>query len=165
MTQKKPTLGRGLADLLGQARTPPPHTPAGFPTGADADPGAAAASNPAVHGEELALLPVELLQRGRYQPRTDLRTDTLNDLADSIRVQGIIQPILVRPLSAPAAEAGGAGAAGTGAAGAGRGTEQRYEIIAGERRWRAATLAGLTEVPAMRPPWPWHSSRTSSARI
>ena len=140
MTQKKPTLGRGLADLLGQARTAPPHAPAAFPTGA----GGTGAGMPAVHGEELALLPVELLQRGRYQPRTDLRTDTLNDLADSIRVQGIIQPILVRPVSAPAADAASAGAVG-----AGRATEQRYEIIAGERRWRAATLAGLTEVPAI----------------
>ncbi len=114
MTQKKPTLGRGLADLLGQAR----------PTAPAADRVA-----PLV-GEQLARLPVELLQRGRYQPRTDLRSDTLNELAESIRQQGIIQPIVVRPL-------GGAG------------TEQRYEIIAGERRWRAAQLAGLTEIPAI----------------
>jgi ParB family chromosome partitioning protein len=116
MTQKRPTLGRGLADLLGQAR-PAPMLPGG-------------ATTPPV-GERLAKLPVELLQRGRYQPRADMRTDTLAELADSIRKQGVIQPVIVRPL--------------TGAPGA----EQRYEIIAGERRWRAAQLAGLTEVPAV----------------
>ncbi len=121
MSQKKPTLGRGLADLLGQARTAPP-----------APAGTAASSGPAgvPRGDQLARLPVELLQRGRYQPRADLRNDTLGELADSIRQQGVIQPILVRPV------------------GAGPG-EQRYEIIAGERRWRAAQLAGLTEVPAI----------------
>ncbi len=119
MTQKKATLGRGLADLLGQAR---PHPPALAPSGT--------ASGTGSVGEQLARLPVELLQRGRYQPRTDLRTDTLNELAESIRQQGVIQPIVVRPV-------GGAGA------------EQRYEIIAGERRWRAAQLAGLSEIPAI----------------
>ena len=119
MTQKKPTLGRGLADLLGQARPTPPR--------ADAAGGAPAAA-PA--GERLLKLPVDLLQRGRYQPRADVRSDTLDELADSIRQQGVIQPILVRPV-------------------AGSGTEQRYEIIAGERRWRAAQLAGLGEIPAI----------------
>ncbi|MBV6417860.1 MAG: putative chromosome-partitioning protein ParB [Steroidobacteraceae bacterium] len=118
MTQKKTTLGRGLADLLGQATqraqaTPPP-------------PGAARV------GEELARLPLELLQRGRYQPRTDMRPESLQELADSIRAQGIVQPIVVRPL-----------------AGAGEGASQRYEIIAGERRWRAAQIAGLAEIPAV----------------
>ena len=114
MTQKKPTLGRGLADLLGRARSNPPH----------------ATSTPLTGGDQLARLPVELLQRGRYQPRTDVRMDTLNELADSIRQQGVIQPIVVRPVT-------------------GAGAEQRYEIIAGERRWRAAQLAGLTEIPAI----------------
>ena len=128
MSQKKPTLGRGLADLLGQARSSAPAS------GAAA--GTAAAGLP--RGDQLAKLPVELLQRGRYQPRADLRQDTLGELADSIKRQGVIQPILVRPVG----PAGGAGsAAGT--------AEQRYEIIAGERRWRAAQLAGLTEVPAI----------------
>ncbi|MGB7213520.1 MAG: ParB/RepB/Spo0J family partition protein, partial [Gammaproteobacteria bacterium] len=74
-------------------------------------------------------LPVDLLQRGRYQPRVDMREETLAELADSIRKQGIVQPIVVRPLK------------GTG--------ETRYEIIAGERRWRAAQLAGLEKVPAV----------------
>jgi ParB family chromosome partitioning protein len=112
MTQKKPTLGRGLADLLGQSRS------------------SSAARPPAA--DELANLPVDLLQRGRYQPRLDMRPESLNELADSIRAQGIVQPIVVRPLSPT--QAGGA---------------QRYEIIAGERRWRAAQIAGLSEVPAV----------------
>ena len=116
MTQKKPTLGRGLADLLGQARSTPPAA-----TETDA---------PAAMGERLMRLPLDLLQRGRYQPRADMRADTLDELAESIRQQGVIQPIVVRPV-------------------AGGGTEQRYEIIAGERRWRAAQLAGLSELPAI----------------
>jgi ParB family chromosome partitioning protein len=120
MTQKRPTLGRGLADLLGQARPSAP-APVAAPPG----------STLVAGGEQLARLPVELLQRGRYQPRADLRPDTLAELADSIRKQGIVQPIIVRPI--------------VGAAGA----EQRYEIIAGERRWRAAQQAGLTEIPAV----------------
>ena len=125
MSQKKPALGRGLADLLGQAR-PLVSTAAGT---AAVSSGTAAA---ALRGDQLARLPVELLQRGRYQPRADMRNDTLEELAASIRAQGVIQPILVRPV-----------------AGAGAGSEQRYEIIAGERRWRAAQLAGLTEIPSI----------------
>jgi ParB family chromosome partitioning protein len=120
MNQKRPSLGRGLADLLGQARQPP--APIAAPSAAGAPAGVAA-------GERLAQLPVELLQRGRYQPRDDMRADTLAELADSIRKQGVIQPILVRPLAGPG--------------------EQRYEIIAGERRWRAAQQAGLLAVPAV----------------
>jgi ParB family chromosome partitioning protein len=127
MTQKRPTLGRGLADLLGQARhVPPAAAPA---SGGNA---AASAGTAAPVGERLAQLPVELLQRGRYQPRDDMRSDTLAELADSIRKQGIIQPILVRPIS-----------------GGSTGAEQRYEIIAGERRWRAAQQAGLMAVPVV----------------
>jgi ParB family chromosome partitioning protein len=118
MTQKKTTLGRGLADLLGQAaqRAQVVAPAAGVPRS----------------GEELAKLPLDLLQRGRYQPRTDMRPESLQELADSIKAQGIVQPIVVRPL-----------------AGAGEGATQRYEIIAGERRWRAAQLAGLAEIPAV----------------
>jgi ParB family transcriptional regulator, chromosome partitioning protein len=127
MTQKRPTLGRGLADLLGQAR----------PVAATA-PSATAIETAVPAGERLQRLPVELLQRGRYQPRADLRTDTLEELSDSIRRQGVIQPIVVRPI-------GG----GTGDAPFGTGSEQRYEIIAGERRWRAAQMAGLQEIPAI----------------
>jgi ParB family chromosome partitioning protein len=71
---------------------------------------------------------VDLLSRGQYQPRQDMRQDTLEELADSIRAQGVVQPILVRHLS---------------------GDSGRYEIIAGERRWRAAQMAGLGEIPAV----------------
>lgn len=83
-------------------------------------------------GEVLARLPLDLLQRGKYQPRTDMRQETLQELADSIKAQGVIQPIVVRPVGTPAV-----------------GESQRYEIIAGERRWRAAQLAGLGEIPAV----------------
>ena len=82
--------------------------------------------------EELARLPLDVLQRGRYQPRLDMRPESLAELADSIRAQGVVQPIVVRPLAAPAA-----------------GESQRYEIIAGERRWRAAQIAGLARIPAV----------------
>jgi ParB family chromosome partitioning protein len=75
---------------------------------------------------------VDLLQRGKYQPRIDMRPETLQELADSIKAQGVVQPIVVRPLDS---------AGGTG--------HTRYEIIAGERRWRAAQLAGLHEIPAV----------------
>jgi len=81
-------------------------------------------------GEGLRNLPVELLQRGQYQPRVDIRQDTLEDLAKSIKAQGVVQPIVARPI------------------GEVRGT-QRYEIVAGERRWRAAQMAGLQEIPAV----------------
>jgi ParB family transcriptional regulator, chromosome partitioning protein len=112
---KKPTLGRGLADLLGQAVARP-----------------SVAASP---GEELARLPLDVLQRGRYQPRTDMRADSLSELADSIKAQGVVQPIVVRALEP--------------AAGGAPGAPQRYEIIAGERRWRAAQMAGLAEIPAV----------------
>ena len=75
-------------------------------------------------------IPVDLLQRGQYQPRIDMRQDTLENLAHSIKAQGVVQPIVVRPIS-------------------GKGNEQRYEIVAGERRWRAAQLAGLQKIPAV----------------
>jgi ParB family transcriptional regulator, chromosome partitioning protein len=116
---RKPTLGRGLADLLGQ--TMARNAPAG-----------AAAEPAAPRGEELARLPLDLLQRGRYQPRMDMRPETLAELAASIKAQGVVQPIVVRPLEPP-----------------GSGAPQRYEIIAGERRWRAAQMAGLEHIPAV----------------
>lgn len=75
---------------------------------------------------ELKELPIEFLQRGRYQPRRDFPQESLQELADSIRAQGIMQPIVVRPVG-----------------------EHKYEIIAGERRWRAAQLAELDKVPAL----------------
>jgi ParB family chromosome partitioning protein len=121
MSQKKPPLGRGLAELLG--RTLPV---------ADADSPAAATSPRRDSDEQLAHLPLDLLQRGRYQPRLDMRAESLTELAVSIRAQGVVQPIVVRPI----------GAADD------RGV-QRYEIIAGERRWRAAQQAGLADIPAI----------------
>jgi ParB family chromosome partitioning protein len=82
--------------------------------------------------EELARVPLDLLQRGRYQPRLDMRPESLTELAESIRAQGVVQPIVVRPIG----EADERGV-------------QRYEIIAGERRWRAAQQAGLRDIPAV----------------
>jgi len=124
MIHKKPTLGRGLADLLGQSTSRP-----SLATGTN---GTAAA--PVSVGEELAKLPLDLLQRGKYQPRVDMRPETLQELADSIKAQGVVQPIVVRPIDVP---------------GGGTGSSQHYEIVAGERRWRAAQMAGLTEIPAV----------------
>lgn len=120
MIKKRGGLGRGLDALLGAgaaARSGIGSGGTGADDGTTPDPSAA---------ETLRLLPVERIQRGRYQPRQDFREDTLQELAASIRVQGVVQPVLVRPL-------GG----------------DRYELIAGERRWRAAQLAGLREVPAV----------------
>ncbi len=120
MSLKKPALGRGLGALLGETAA----------RQVTANAAAVAASRPTA--DALTKLPLDLLQRGKYQPRTDMRQDSLTELADSIRAQGIVQPIVVRPL-------------GT----AGPTESQRYEIIAGERRWRAAQLAGLAEIPAI----------------
>lgn len=77
-------------------------------------------------GESLQNLKTALLQPGKYQPRTRMDKESLAELADSIKVQGVMQPVLVRLVSAG-----------------------RYEIIAGERRWRAAQMAGLSEIPAL----------------
>lgn len=126
MATKKRGLGRGLDALLGSSakgaaakRKPPaaaPDEPGGTP--------------PASEREGLRELPVDLIQRGKYQPRQDMHTESLQDLADSIRAQGVVQPIVVRPIEHS-------------------GNQTRYEIIAGERRWRAAQLAGLQEIPAV----------------
>jgi ParB family chromosome partitioning protein len=83
------------------------------------------------NGDGLRNIPVDLLQRGQYQPRVDMRQDTLEDLAASIRAQGVVQPIVARPV-----QKGHTGI-------------QHYEIVAGERRWRAAQMAGLEEIPAV----------------
>ena len=127
MNQKKPSLGRGLDALLGQM-APARHAAAGA-GGSPTEP-----APRTVPGDELRRLPLDVLQRGRYQPRVDMRQETLEDLANSIRAQGVVQPIVVRPLEMPGAPVG---------------PETRYEIIAGERRWRAAQLAGLAEIPAI----------------
>jgi len=75
---------------------------------------------------ELKKLPVEFMQRGRYQPRRDMDPAALQELADSIKLQGVMQPIVVRPVG-----------------------EHKYEIVAGERRWRATQLAGLDTIPVI----------------
>ena len=80
--------------------------------------------------DAMATLPVGAIRPGKYQPRTRMDEQALNELAASIRVQGLMQPLLVRPV------------------GAAQGRDQ-YELIAGERRWRAAQLAGLAEVPVL----------------
>jgi len=74
----------------------------------------------------LHTLPIEYMQRGKYQPRKDINPEKLQELSDSIKAQGIIQPIVVRQIA-----------------------HEKYEIVAGERRWRAAQLAGLSQVPVV----------------
>jgi len=109
MATKKRGLGRGLDALLGGASV-------------------AAIQEEVAHADvhELQQLPVDVIQRGKYQPRRDIDPVTLDELANSIRTQGVMQPIVVRSI-------------GSG----------RYEIIAGERRWRASQQAGLDKIPAM----------------
>ncbi|MES9964936.1 MAG: ParB/RepB/Spo0J family partition protein [Candidatus Sedimenticola sp. 20ELBAFRAG] len=111
MAAKKRGLGRGLDALLGGAAKEGEQT---------ATEGAASTA------ESLTSLPVDLIERGRYQPRRDFNPESLQELADSIAAQGVVQPIVVRPVD------GG-----------------RYEIIAGERRWRATQQAGLDEIPVV----------------
>jgi len=106
MAGKKRGLGRGLDALLGASVAPT----------ADGE----------SQDQILKELPVDLVQRGKYQPRRDMDPQALEELAGSIRAQGVMQPIVVRPIG-----------------------EGRYEIIAGERRWRASQLAGLDSIPAV----------------
>ena len=115
MVVKKRGLGRGLDALLGAANA------------ADTTPGHNnSESGGGLAGEQLKVLPVDLIQRGKYQPRRDMDPDSLQELADSIKVQGVLQPIIVRSIS-----------------------DKKYEIIAGERRWRATQLAGLDDIPVI----------------
>ncbi|MGH8278641.1 MAG: ParB/RepB/Spo0J family partition protein [Gammaproteobacteria bacterium] len=115
MVVRRKGLGRGLDALLGSALPP-----AGEDT-----------------VEELRQIPVDLIQPGKYQPRTHMHPESLQDLADSIKAQGLVQPIVVRVLAADGVDP-------QQPAGA-----RRYEIIAGERRWRAAQMAGLHQIPAV----------------
>ncbi len=108
MAAKKRGLGRGLDALLG-----------GMQNAQEAD-------SPGDSRDGLHRLPVDLIQRGRYQPRREFDPDTLRELADSIAAQGVIQPVVVRPVE-----------------------NDRFELIAGERRWRAAQQAGLDEIPVV----------------
>ncbi len=122
MSTRKKGLGKGLDALLGAASKK-----AQLAAVAATDAGLAAdAATAVVTTDALRELPVEFLQRGRYQPRRDFAEDKLAELAESIKAQGMMQPIVVRPIS-----------------------EKRYEIIAGERRWRAAQLAGMEKVPCV----------------
>ena len=109
MNAKKKRLGRGLDALLGGSEVE--QKTQAENTASDSAPNT---------------LPIEKLQRGEYQPRTNMDQESLEELAASIKSQGIIQPILVRPIAG-----------------------DQYEIIAGERRWRAAQIAQLDEVPVL----------------
>ena len=111
MAVKKTGLGRGLEELLSTTDYEPAAPPS---------------------QQALRSLPLDLLVRGTYQPRQDIRRESLEELAASIRAQGIVQPIIVRSLNR-------GGVSGPG----------KYEIVAGERRWRAAQMAGLTDVPVV----------------
>jgi ParB family transcriptional regulator, chromosome partitioning protein len=118
MPVKKRGLGRGLSDiglneLLSRMTT-------------DIKPVQVAEKQPEEEAVKLKQLPVDSIEPGKYQPRRELKEQSLQELAESIRSQGIIQPIVVRALP-----------------------DDRYEIIAGERRWRAAKLANLTEIPVI----------------
>ena len=108
---KRRGLGRGLDALLGDAPR-----------------------NHAVSEESYREIPLHLIEKGRYQPRREMRPEALEELAASIRSQGVMQPVVVRALGRKAGDQEGA---------------EHFELIAGERRWRAAQLAGLTNIPAM----------------
>ncbi|MDT7833800.1 ParB/RepB/Spo0J family partition protein [Aquabacterium sp. OR-4] len=129
MVTKKPKgLGLGLEALLGPKVSDAPAAPAGQPT----------------------TLKLDRLQAGKYQPRTRMDEGSLYELAESIKSQGIMQPILVRPLGGPDRTAGDGKSQGPSpATGALSDSTRQYEIIAGERRFRAARLAGLDEVPVL----------------
>jgi ParB family chromosome partitioning protein len=115
MSVRKKGLGRGLDALLGARQLEP-----------EAADTPEQATSSASASETITILPIELIQRGRYQPRRDFDPESLRELADSIAAQGVIQPIVVRPIG-----------------------ERRYEIVAGERRWRAAQQTGLSEIPVV----------------
>jgi len=125
MNAKKKGLGRGLDALLGGVRE------IELPISNTQDPdlivsGTTDAESSRASQERIYKLPVERIRRGRYQPRRDFNPDSLRELADSIAAQGVLQPIVVRPVG-----------------------EEGYEIIAGERRWRAAQQAGLADIPVV----------------
>ncbi|MBB1481332.1 ParB/RepB/Spo0J family partition protein [Pseudoalteromonas sp. SG41-2] len=119
MSAKKRGLGRGLDALLSSSK-PAPSARTEQPNVSEQDVIIQSTSS------ELQKLPIEFLHSGKYQPRKDMSEEALEELASSIRSQGIIQPIVVRPVA-----------------------ENSYEIIAGERRWRAAQIAKLDVVPCI----------------
>jgi ParB family transcriptional regulator, chromosome partitioning protein len=120
MSSKRKGLGKGLDALLGAGLGITSPAPNNASTAADAD------SKLEYRDGKLAHIPVELIQRGKYQPRRDMNPEALEELAESIKAQGVMQPVVVRSI-------------GNG----------RYELIAGERRWRATQLAGLDKIPAV----------------
>jgi|TARA_B110001454_G_scaffold19934_1_gene18695 ParB family chromosome partitioning protein len=119
MTEKR-KLGKGLDALLSVGST---ETMASL---LDKPKGRTFPAASADKDGDLKHIPIDLIQRGKYQPRTDLHEEALEELANSIKVQGVMQPIVIRPI-----------------------TSNRYEIIAGERRWRACQIAGLDTIPAL----------------
>jgi len=118
MSVKKKGLGRGLDALLGGMQE--------LESGAEVGDGETGIERETPAVSEVTRLPIDLIAHGRYQPRREFDPDSLRELADSIAAQGVIQPIVVRPVAAG-----------------------RYEIVAGERRWRASQQAGLTEIPVV----------------
>ncbi|WP_110673741.1 ParB/RepB/Spo0J family partition protein [Salinicola sp. RZ23] len=126
MTTRKRPLGRGLDALIGSSARR--RDGGATESAVAADDAAPAQALPAGEGggERLERLPLRQLTRGKYQPRRDIQPEALEELADSIRAQGVMQPIVVRQIGA-----------------------ERYEIIAGERRWRASQLAELETIPAV----------------
>jgi len=120
---KKRGLGRGLDALLGDALA---HNKPAAKAEVSIQPSEAGGQTDIKH------LPLEFIQPGQYQPRKDMHQEALEELAASIKAQGLMQPIVIRPLTSEET-----------------GKDSRYEIIAGERRWRATQLAGLDTVPAI----------------
>ncbi|MCK5091361.1 MAG: ParB/RepB/Spo0J family partition protein, partial [Gammaproteobacteria bacterium] len=125
MNIKKRGLGRGLDALLSgtATRTAATKVAVGEPSGTITE---IKDDSSNITDGQLRKLPLDIIQRGQYQPRMDMHSETLDELAESIRAQGVVQPIVVRPIA-----------------------RDKYEIIAGERRWRASQLAGLDKVPAV----------------
>ncbi len=116
--KRKRGLDRGLDALLSESNAPAEEV--------SLDAGEQPEETQPADGQ-LRQIPIEFMQRGRYQPRKDMSSEALEELAESIRTQGVMQPIVVRPLAG----------------------SNNYELIAGERRWRAAQMAGLESIPAI----------------
>ena len=135
MTTKKRGLGRGLDALLGTGNASSQENPGRAKKRScrrscdQPGSGRRVLGSQAIAGDEnnsLKYLPVEFIQPGKYQPRLDMRPESLEELANSIKAQGVMQPIVVRSISS-----------------------DMYEIVAGERRWRASQLAGLDKIPVI----------------
>ena len=137
MSAKKRGLGRGLDALLaGSAKK--------FKKSSDkkteyVEQSSTAQDNTKKADGELYNIPLEFIQPGIYQPRIDMHPEALEELASSIRAQGIVQPIIIRAIGGVSGLNGDSSAQ----------HQQKYEIIAGERRWRAAQIAGLADIPAI----------------